>query len=480
MEARATPLATAQTTDLVPAMTSAFRARRTQNWLIVGLLYASFYMTRYNLSALSAQIADLVGWDNKAIGVFGSILALVYGISVFVNGPLADRIGGKRAFLIGAAGVFVTNIAFGLALSIVMAPAVVLVEPVTKVKFLLADPSLAYGFTPSSFLALMVTIWGVNGYFQSFGALAIVKVNAQWFHVFERGRFAAVFGVLIRFGLILANSVVPLLAGLGLRWGFLIPAACVALLFVLVYFFVENTPVDAGLPPFDAGDGAGADDGKPARLGAVLKQVFSNPTAWVIALASMMIGFVRRSVIDDWWPKYMINTFNVQKDQMATYGPRQLAAWGIALVGIAGGFAFGHASDKVYGARRAPVIMYGFIGMAFFLGAIGLAHRYALNPWTIAALLSALSFFVNGAHGMIGGAASMDFGGRKAAATAAGLFDGMQYLAGAVVGIGVGAIVDAKGFGWAYWPLAPIPFAIAGAAIIATIWNAKPKTSGGH
>ena len=141
---------------------------------------------------------------------------------------------------------------------------------------------------------------------------------------------------------------------------------------------------------------------------------------------------------------------------------------------------FGFASDKVYGGRRAPVITFGFMGMAVLLGALALVHRFALNPWAVAVCLSTLSFFVNGAHGMIGGAASMDFGGRKAAATAAGLFDGMQYLAGAFVGYGVGAIIDAKGWGWAMWPVVPIPFALAGAAIISRIWNTAPRTSAGH
>ena len=83
---------------------------------------------------------------------------------------------------------------------------------------------------------------------------------------------------------------------------------------------------------------------------------------------------------------------------------------------------------------------------------------------------------MNGAHGMIGGAAAMDFGGKRAAASAAGLFDGMQYLAGAVVGILVGSVLD--GYGWGAWPWIPIPFALAGAALMATLWNVAPGRKG--
>ena len=67
----------------------------------------------------------------------------------------------------------------------------------------------------------------------------------------------------------------------------------------------------------------------------------------------------------------------------------------------------------------------------------------------------------------------MDFGGKKAAATAAGLFDGMQYLAGAFVGIGVGYITTH--WGWDAWHYAPIPFALFGAWVMSRLWNVMPK-----
>ena len=41
-------------------------------------------------------------------------------------------------------------------------------------------------------------------YFQSYGAVAIVKVNSSWFHVRERGIFGGIFGVLISLGLYFA------------------------------------------------------------------------------------------------------------------------------------------------------------------------------------------------------------------------------------------------------------------------------------
>ena len=78
-----------------------FRARRAQNWVFLGLMYGFFYMSRYNFSAISDAIGERFGWSNTQFGDITSWATLVYGLSVFLNGPLADRIGGKRAILIG-------------------------------------------------------------------------------------------------------------------------------------------------------------------------------------------------------------------------------------------------------------------------------------------------------------------------------------------------------------------------------------------
>jgi OPA family glycerol-3-phosphate transporter-like MFS transporter len=248
-------------------------------------------------------------------------------------------------------------------------------------------------------------------------------------------------------------------------------------LLVLNYFLMENAPADAGFEGLDTGDGSAVGDEKPAPLGEILKKVFASKVAWTIAGGSMMIGFVRRSTVDVWFAKYFANNWLPKGTPLSDYWPYQAAAWGIALLGIAGGFAFGMTSDRIFKSRRAPVITVGFSGMAVLLVLLGLSHNAGAGPWAMAALLACLSFFINGAHGMIGGAASMDFGGRKAAATAAGLFDGIQYFTSApFVGIGMGKVLDH--WSWGAWAWVPIPFAVMGAIIMSTLWNVTPGKRG--
>jgi OPA family glycerol-3-phosphate transporter-like MFS transporter len=453
---------------------AAYRHRRFRNWMIVGLLYSFFYMTRYNFSALAPTLQDIFGWTKADLGIFETLLPLVYGISVVVNAPIADRFGGRKSFLFGAAGVVVLNIAFGLFYLVVAAPAQVRVGP-DGGRVVAAAARFVWNVSPRELAWIMAVVWGVNGYFQSFGALSIVKINAQWFHLRERGTFGAIFGVLIRFGLILAFSGVPLIVNwLPWQWGFFIPAGFVALLFVLNLLFVAETPVDAGFTEMETGDAEMGAPGERVGVLTILRKVFISRTMWMIAVASMMIGFVRRSVVDAWWPVYFKDVLGVSKVDAAY----QVAAWGIALAGIAGGFASGMVSDRVYGGRRAPAVTFGFLGIVVALAVFAASGALRLGAGMAIASMLLLSFFVNGAHGMIGGAASMDFGGKKGAATAAGLFDGMQYLAGAVTGTAVGYITT--NYGWEAWKLWPIPFALVGAVVMGRLWNVRPSRGGGH
>ncbi|MBM4342690.1 MAG: MFS transporter [Deltaproteobacteria bacterium] len=449
-----------------------FRRARTVNWVNLGLLYALFYMSRYNFMASVTDLSNTFGWSKADIGVFETVMPLVYGIAVVVNGPIADRIGGKKAFLIGTVGAILANFAFGCGAFFIAKEAVWAGTGIDR--HVVAPAEFAHGFDSRTFLIYLATAWGINGYFQSFGALSIVKVNAHWFHVRERGTFAGIFGILIRFGLVLGTSVAPAMIGVfgGWQYAFWVPSALLVVLFVTNYLYMHNSPSDAGFEELDTGDAT--DDGPGGvSVGDILKKVFVNPVTLTIALASMMIGLVRRSVLDGaWMPKYFGELFNVDRST----GTWHLAFWLAAAAGIAGGFVFGIASDRVYKGRRAPVVVFGFLGMAVALVLFSAVHAAGVGVAATVAVMIVLSFFVNGAHGMIGGAASMDFGGKKAAATAAGLFDGMQYVASAIIGPTVPLLV--KHWGWAAWIAAPIPFALIGAAVMARLWNATPGKKG--
>src|SRR6476469_2981484 len=92
-----------------------FRARRGQNWGFLGLLYTSFYMCRYNLSIANKSISQEFGFTRSQMGTIITTALFAYACGQIINGLLTDRIGGKRAMLIGAAGTVTMNILFGAA-----------------------------------------------------------------------------------------------------------------------------------------------------------------------------------------------------------------------------------------------------------------------------------------------------------------------------------------------------------------------------
>lgn len=447
--------------------------RRFQNWFFLGLMYGFFYMSRYNFSAVQAAVAGQFGWSHSD---YGSVLfagLFTYGCAVFLNGPLADRIGGKRAILIGAAGAAVFNLLFGACHLLVVTPAVM-----GSGGRVISPAVLAGGMQGSTAIAMFAALWACNHYFQSFGALSIVKINAAWFRLSERGKFAGIFGVMIQGGRTLAFTVLPMtLLFLPWQYAFFIPAAFLCLMWFILLARVQNSPAAAGYEDLDTGDETPEEREAAPTLGYVLRKVFVRREPWLIAFSSMCIGMVRNS-IDHWYPRYLDGVFGVKI--LSSFAPSFFASIAMPLAAILGGLAAGNASDRLFGSRRAPVIFFAFLGQALCLVLLRASLREA---WAACLSLVLISFFVQSAHSLVGGAASMDFGGRKAVATAAGLFDGAQYLAGAIVSQVMGRLLDRykvagqPGAEFDMWPLMPLVFAVLGALIISRLWHALPGRS---
>src|SRR6266446_674574 len=92
-----------------------FRARRGLNWGFLGLLYTSFYMCRYNFSIANKSISEEFGFSRADMGSIITTALFAYACGQIINGLLTDRIGGKKAMLIGATGTIIMNILFGAA-----------------------------------------------------------------------------------------------------------------------------------------------------------------------------------------------------------------------------------------------------------------------------------------------------------------------------------------------------------------------------
>src|SRR4029077_15822011 len=89
-----------------------FMIRRFINWFPLGMTYAFLYMGRYNLTVSKNALDTLMSKED-----FGLIFAAgtwTYALSFLVNGPLVDKIGGKKGILIAALGSSFANILMGV------------------------------------------------------------------------------------------------------------------------------------------------------------------------------------------------------------------------------------------------------------------------------------------------------------------------------------------------------------------------------
>lgn len=439
-----------------PNYSAEFRSRRVLNWFPLGLTYATFYMGRYNFNVVKGSMGSMFHLDKAEMGIIATAGFWTYALAVMFNGPLADRLGGRKAIIFGAMGAAALNLLIG---------ALFLNGWTTKI------------------IVGMSLLYSVNMYFQSFGALSVVKVNSSWFHVSERGIFGGIFGSMISLGYMFALAFGGwILSHLNWTMVFLIPSFLILVMAIIDYYLVFDKPSEAGHPDFDVGDNTEHEDKKPADFAYVAKRVFTNPVILTIAAAEFCTGFVRQGLL-----LYFVEFLKeVHHVDLASW-TFTIASTGITVGGILGGLLCGWMSDRLFGSRRAPVAFLFYCMQVVGLIALG----FTADPMAAAILIGFCCMWIFGVHGMLSGTASMDFGGRKAAATAAGLLDGIQYVASGFTGFGLGWIL--KTYGWDgvataghqaadahIWVYSIIPFSVLGGLIILRLWNAHPNNRGAH
>jgi OPA family glycerol-3-phosphate transporter-like MFS transporter len=455
--------------------TTAYKARRALNWLPLGLTYAFLYMARYNLTVSKNALGDLM--TKEDFGIIFAAGTFTYAFSFLLNGPLTDKFGGKKAILAGAFGAAVANILMGLATYLIL------------MKNLVVPLRLTFS-----------VLYAVNMYFQSFGAVAIVKVNAAWFHVRERGTFGGIFGILISLGLFFAfdwcqaivNATAADISNLQLSWVqvllrhllgisgtgidqtwwvFIVPAAILLIFAVLDIIIIRDEPAGAGLQNIYTADASAGEDDKPFDLGEILRRILLNKIILTIAVIEFCTGVLRNGVMH--WYSIFVNEYSKFSGIGETLPIHTFMKnhWGLIqmLAGVLGGMFAGIVSDRLFQSRRGPIAVILYCVM--FLATLSMAFFIGGNQTLFAAAVIGISFSVIGTHGVLSGTSTMDFGGRRAAGTAVGLIDGFVYLGTGIQSLSLGFITTRD---WSWWPVFLIPFTLLGFFLATRIWKALP------
>src|SRR6266496_1131892 len=294
-------------------------------------------------------------------------------------------------------------------------------------------------------LALVVVLQILNGWVQGMGWPPCGKTMVHWFSTNERGLVVSVWNVAHNVG----GGLVASLALFGIAlfgdWGakFYFNAAIAAVIAVIVFVLLRDTPQSVGLPPVEAfrndyPPAYSADNERTFTYREIfVEHVLGNRYLWAIAVANAFVYFVRYGVVN-WIPTYLQTakgfTFSQSSVGWALY---EYAA-------IPGTIACGWMSDRVFKGRRAPATI---LFMSLTLVAVVVYWLNGSGPlWIDYAALIAIGFLIYGPI-MIIGLHALDLVPKKAAGTAAGFTGFFGYVFGsAIAGSGVGWIADR--WGW--------------------------------
>lgn len=350
--------------------------------------YASYYVTRKNLSVVKSRLHDTFGLSTTALGEIDTLYLACYALGMFASGTLGDRIGARRLLTIGMLGSAAMALWFGL----------------------------------SSELWAFATAFALNGLFQSTGWPGNVKAMQPFFTRGSRGRVMGLWTTNYQVGGILATALATFIL---VRWGwraaFVGPAAWVTLIAILIYMLLIERPEDRGLPPVEAATanttaaastGAAAAEEKTPSLAELLRL----PVLWALGGSYFGLKMIRYSLLF-WLPFYLKQHLHYSEGEA---GYRSMA---FEIGGVAGSIAVGWLSDRYFRTRRLRLA----VPLLFVLGGALLAYQIlggagiALN----AAILATVGFLLFGPDSLLSGTMAQDLGGRAATGRVAGIINGM-------------------------------------------------------
>ncbi len=394
--------------------------------MVVG--YSGCYLCRSNFSVMLTAIAnDLVakGLSPETaqirMGQIATLGVLAYTIGKFITGSVADFLGGRRNVLFGMFGSVLFTALFALG-----------------------------GGVPMFTLA-----WIGNRAVQSFCWTGMVKITGRWFSYSAYGTAMGVISLSFLFGDAAARTFMSLLieAGLGWRQVFWVAAGVLSGLTVLNLLWLKESPRDVGFDepvanPLNVyGETTDRDD-PPTNLRSLLVPLVTSPaflTACVLSLGLTLL----RETFNLWTPTYFTQVVGSSSSQAAA----QSALF--PLFGGASVLLAGWLGDRLGTLGRASVIL-GGCALAGIVMWVLASFDFAGHSVAAVGLVGLIGFLMLGPYSYLAGAISLDLGGKRGAATACGIIDGVGYLGGMLAGDTVARLSVAYGWTGAFRALAGV------------------------
>jgi len=392
------------------------------------------------------------GITDTSFGVILTLVGLVYGVSKFLNGFIADRANARWHLVIGLGACVILNFLFGWS---------------ADISHWITGQESGPDFV-NAMVAVMAVLLVLNNVFQGAGFGPCNRLMVHWVPPKELATKMSIWNMSHSIGAAIVSIVCgSIVASMGWRWCFWIPAAIGAGGVAFIILTLRDTPSSVGLPELpDTKTELDDDDTKEGYRKFVMDKVFKNPVVWIIATTALMLYIVRFAVLD-WGPKFL-----QQGEQQLS---PQLAGWTIGIFEIAGCLgmlAAGWVTDHWFHSRGQQVCVIEMILTGVCLLAIHFLPA-GTSPVVMLVLLAMAGFFLYGPQALFA-VISGNQVTKKAASAAAGFIGLFSYLSTLFTGAGVGLLSDR--FGDAFWGnlfLIMAFIAIGGGLLIATLWNIK-------
>lgn len=470
----------------------AFKYWQTRTLIATMIGYAIFYFVRKNFSFAIPALTAEYGITKTSFGIIMTLVTIVYGLSRFLNGLIADRMNARYHMSIGLFLCAIANFAFGFGDDLstlftgetggpMFTNTMVLILGVLLILNNLLQGSgyppiarLLTHWIPPQELATKMSIWNTS---HSIGA-ALVAILAGYImgtmgsNMSDNPEVIASIAANLKIDPADTDKMTTVLEYAShygaWKWCFWIPAAIALIGSIGLFISLRDTPSSVGLEELHKTNKTGK--GASAEFKAVLrKAVYRNKWIWILGIANFFVYVVRFAVLD-WGPTFMKEAHGMTLSN---------AGWTVALFeifGILGMLAGGWVTDRFFGGRAHRTCLYCMVGVAismtFFL------YLPDSSPsWTLVISLAMCGFFIYGPQALIGVATSNQATNR-AAATANGLVGIFGYASGLVSGFGIGVMVDAFSKvnpekAWDYVFMLMIGMAIICVFIFASMWKAK-------
>lgn len=456
--------------------------------------YALFYFVRKNFSFAIPGLTAEYGITKTSFGIIMTLSTVVYGVSRFVNGYIADRCNARFHMALGLLLCSIANFAFGFGADLST--------------LITGEGSGGVQFT-NMFVFIMGALLIINNMFQGAGFPPCARLLTHWIPAKELATKMSVWNtshsvgaslVAMMCGYIMGtmgtnmsevpgyidlvasylkvdmqsarvgvNSVLEAVAHFGAwKWCFWIPAGIAFAGSIFLFCTLRDTPSSVGLEEIHTINKQGKEN-RAENKAFIRKMVFKNKWIWILAIANFFVYVVRFAVLD-WGP-----TFLKEARGMSLTG----AGWTVAvfeIFGILGTLASGWFTDKFLAGKAHRACVFCMVGVAIFMTIFFFLP--ASSPmWLMVITLAMAGFFIYGPQALIGIAAANQATNR-AAATANGLTGLFGYASGIVSGVGVGAMVDYfsrtnPAHSWDYVFVGMIGVALIGMLVFLTMWRAK-------